>query len=753
MLFSYVVTRICASSDHLRIICASPILFLAFLARMKIAATNQLAGMRIDPAERTPSLVHSHRPQYISPNIPEKKRWHQREHMKVNWICEANAQAPATEHAGCPGVAWLVGATSNSHTDDWSVLSCIFHDKFSTDGKDDWDRVLQMIPVGLSCVGLLIPASEERLAGAEAKSLVELVCFGAGNDVTSVLGAHYLVVVWARESDKVVFKVTTATRSIEPVSFNTPEGTDAARHSHVWVRATYTDKILLPIPPVSPYSTANDILSKTIAAEVESSLSYVRPDNLVGVLPDGRLERLGALNSAITIESVLAGKLSGWTLDRCTGPSGNSKSKGKGKGGKGGGKNRKKAPDKNAHFEGVTIADSRRIATTSLNCGDVVTIPIRKDSSIGSVAPRANLWGSIPSNTLFYSAVLNADIMAYAPCRESVSLLMSALVPAIKDQLALLGGILTDRVTAGDMENLKLSPQQFCPSGLAHPLTLHYATMSDESSRRALHDRLALHVGAQRPLFKLACAASFAVDGANTLVGDDPDAEKLVNVHMGLANPTEASGAVAGGTCFLTVGDYRYFHYMQNRYDDKGWGCAYRSLQTIVSWFRMNHFTTILVPSHREIQETLVEAGERKRSFVGSKDWIGSQEVGRYLEHRLGVSFKIIFVRTGDELSDIARTVAMHFKTQGTPIMIGGNNLAFTILGVAWNERTGAVQYLILDPHYCGEDDVDPIQNRVVMLEGYKATPCGWRDVSSFSSRDFYSLCCPQVEGPEFSPL
>ncbi|GMI63439.1 hypothetical protein HRI_000013200 [Hibiscus trionum] len=31
----------------------------------------------------------------------------------------------------------------------------------------------------------------------------------------------------------------------------------------------------------------------------------------------------------------------------------------------------------------------------------------------------------------------------------------------------------------------------------------------------------------------------------------------------------------------------------------KGWGCAYCSLQTIISWFRLQHYSSIDVPSHR----------------------------------------------------------------------------------------------------------------------------------------------------------
>jgi len=38
---------------------------------------------------------------------------------------------------------------------------------------------------------------------------------------------------------------------------------------------------------------------------------------------------------------------------------------------------------------------------------------------------------------------------------------------------------------------------------------------------------------------------------------------------------------------------------LQDRFNDSGWGCAYRSLQTIVSWFRQQKYTDKPVPSHR----------------------------------------------------------------------------------------------------------------------------------------------------------
>ena len=104
----------------------------------------------------------------------------------------------------------------------------------------------------------------------------------------------------------------------------------------------------------------------------------------------------------------------------------------------------------------------------------------------------------------------------------------------------------------------------------------------------------------------------------------------------------------------------------------QGWGCAYRSLQTIASWFRYQGYTSKPVPSHREIQQALVDLQDKGKEFVGSRQWIGSFEVSMCLEHLLGVTSKIMFVSTGAEMRTKGRDLLHHFQTQGTPIMIGG---------------------------------------------------------------------------------
>ena len=210
----------------------------------------------------------------------------------------------------------------------------------------------------------------------------------------------------------------------------------------------------------------------------------------------------------------------------------------------------------------------------------------------------------------------------------------------------------------------------------------------------------------------------------------------LVDVHKGMTHPPRST---------LIRGSYEYHHYMQGNFDDSGWGCAYRSLQTIVSWFKLNGFApSVNVPSHREIQQVLVDLKDKPKPFVGSKQWIGSTEIGYVVEHLLGVTSKIAFLSSGKDMPTVTNQLIEHFRVEGTPVMIGGGALAFTLLGVSHDEDTGSTKWLILDPHYSGVDDLVNVQGKSYMLEGYRAIPVSWRGLEAFSARSSYNLYLPQ---------
>ncbi|XP_039252125.2 ufm1-specific protease 2-like [Styela clava] len=216
----------------------------------------------------------------------------------------------------------------------------------------------------------------------------------------------------------------------------------------------------------------------------------------------------------------------------------------------------------------------------------------------------------------------------------------------------------------------------------------------------------------------------------NTVIIDAQRSEVLLNTHEGLKSPN-----VQDGKIFAVSGLYGYHHYMQDRIDDNGWGCAYRSCQTIVSWFRYQGYTLSPVPSHKEIQQALVDVGDKPKKFVGSRLWIGSIEINNVLNHLLDVTSKIMFVSRGSELAMKGRELANHFEEQGTPVMIGGGVLAHTILGVCFSEITGETKFLILDPHYTGSEDIKTIQSK-----GW----CGWKGPDFWDQTAYYNLCLPQ---------
>ena len=186
----------------------------------------------------------------------------------------------------------------------------------------------------------------------------------------------------------------------------------------------------------------------------------------------------------------------------------------------------------------------------------------------------------------------------------------------------------------------------------------------------------------------------------------------------------------------------------------KGWGCAYRSMQTICSWLRYQSYTSKDDPSHYDIQQNLVDLGDKDKVFLRSRQWIGAVEISLCLNTIYDVCFvcywklllvlilkkiqidcKIEFCNSGENIKDAARVIKNHFLTNGSPIMIGGGVLAYTLLGIDWNESTGDIKFLILDPHYVGPENLNIIQSK-----GW----CGWKDIKLFRKDAYYNLCMPQ---------
>ncbi|CAF0947418.1 unnamed protein product [Didymodactylos carnosus] len=238
------------------------------------------------------------------------------------------------------------------------------------------------------------------------------------------------------------------------------------------------------------------------------------------------------------------------------------------------------------------------------------------------------------------------------------------------------------------------------------------------SLRKQIHEQYNLPY--DRPLISKLNAIDFDLEQTN--------GTRLFNVHKNLPSK------VQGGKQTLVIGNYAYYHYMQDGIDDNQWGCAYRSLQTLASWFQLQGYTEKKPPTHKQIQQTLIDIEDKPKKFLNSRQWIGSMEVSYVLQNYLNIECKIITVDQGANMSEHVREIIHHFETEGTPIMIGGGVLAHTILGVDFNEMTGDCCLLILDPHYTSVDDIKIIQDK-----GW----VGWKGWTFWDQNAFYNLCCP----------
>ena len=211
--------------------------------------------------------------------------------------------------------------------------------------------------------------------------------------------------------------------------------------------------------------------------------------------------------------------------------------------------------------------------------------------------------------------------------------------------------------------------------------------------------------------------------------------EHIINPHLKIPNildkPKDSHIIRA-----LVRGDYYYYHYNQDNFVDLGWGCAYRSLQTLISWFILNTSVgkNIKVPTIPEIQTILVKLGDKDKKIIGSNEWIGAIEVNLVLNELLGIDNQILYVSSGSELNSKGRELIYHFQHNGTPVMVGGGVYAYTILGVDYDKVKGDCKFLILDPHFSGEDDIKTIINK-----GW----CSWKTIEIFKKENFYNLCLP----------
>ena len=264
---------------------------------------------------------------------------------------------------------------------------------------------------------------------------------------------------------------------------------------------------------------------------------------------------------------------------------------------------------------------------------------------------------------------LQLDAIVYCPREASLAAALSVLQRSLSAQVTAMAEALLTAAPSADVAT-QHSAKAFAFRLL--PFAPHVHTMiyvlpngcdAVEAPTRTLREKTHRMLGLplDRPLLRTCNALPHGRAGwggsGGRLVGSTPIPGLLRDVHMGLAPP-----GVKNGTTALVQGTYEYFHYMQwtgcgvekkymDKYDDCGWGCAYRSLQSILSWFRLQGYTSLPNPTHYEIQKTLVDhCGQDAGQLLGKKMWLGSQDLSYYFDHQLGVTCRTKVANSGDDV-------------------------------------------------------------------------------------------------------
>ncbi|KQJ91629.2 hypothetical protein BRADI_4g39067v3 [Brachypodium distachyon] len=248
---------------------------------------------------------------------------------------------------------------------------------------------------------------------------------------------------------------------------------------------------------------------------------------------------------------------------------------------------------------------------------DVIQITVLSNQSVnsskaGAPIPVVKYFPAPPSTTL---RVINLklDILCYTSIDVPVAAAVSELViPGLADQLSIMRKAIVSELLT---QQPQLCPYHFIPPGLLIPVTAIYDTRYGEIEekqselRRNLHCRLGLPL--DRPLLRISNAVTFDGIGGRDKSSSRNGSSLLRDVHREIP-----SSGVSGGIVSLIDGSYEYYHYLHDGIDDNGWGCAYRSLQTIMSWYRLQQYSSINVPSHRKYLLKLVTRIHRLLDLV-----------------------------------------------------------------------------------------------------------------------------------------
>lgn len=169
--------------------------------------------------------------------------------------------------------------------------------------------------------------------------------------------------------------------------------------------------------------------------------------------------------------------------------------------------------------------------------------------------------------------------------------------------------------------------------------------------------------------------------------------------------------------------NYKLFHYKIDNFDDCGFGCSYRNLQTILSAYLLNNKNKFEIPT---IQSILYYFFPDYKNMSKKNLWIEPVQVSKYLKEIYDLNtLNILYIindtdienmlhtdieyyiesntiYNSDEFNDLLNILLLHFKNSNLPVIIDDGIYSYCLLNIDINNN----KITISDPHTMNSDNV-----------------------------------------------
>lgn len=191
----------------------------------------------------------------------------------------------------------------------------------------------------------------------------------------------------------------------------------------------------------------------------------------------------------------------------------------------------------------------------------------------------------------------------------------------------------------------------------------------------------------------------------------------------------------------LVRGKLRYMHYGAQDFADRGWGCGFRTTQTMLSWL-----------DPRSPPPSIPECQTAIPGYAGPREWMGVSDAVAILDcfHACPVIVRHTPARrSAGALGALVAELARHFDSGGGPVMVGGGADVYSKTVVGVRGIGSGAELLVWDPHYSGTATsrahepgaAGEVARRQLWDGGWVA----WRGMSAALRTDsFYNLGLPR---------